>query len=55
MPKKEKSEKEFLEEIEKLLMLQLLKAGVKPETISKVIDIPSKTIRNKFPMKEIKK
>jgi hypothetical protein len=43
------------EAIKNLLMVSLLKDGVDPKLIEIATGIPEKTIRNKFPMKEIKK
>lgn len=38
-----------------LLIISLLKDGVDPKIIETATGIPEKTIRNKFPMKLIKK
>ena len=54
MPKK-KSPIENDEAIRNLLILALLKDGVNPKVIATATGIPEKTIRNKFPMKEIGK
>lgn len=43
------------EAIKNLLIISLLKDGVHPKVIATATGIPEKTIRNKFPMKEIKK
>jgi hypothetical protein len=43
------------EAIKNLLILRLLKDGIDPKLIETATGIPEKTIRNKFPMKEIKK
>jgi hypothetical protein len=43
------------EAIKNLLIVRLLKDGVDPKIIETATGIPEKTIRNKFPMKEIKK
>jgi hypothetical protein len=43
------------EAIKNLLILTLLKDDVDPKLIEMATGIPEKTIRNKFPMKEIKK
>lgn len=43
------------EAIKNLLILRLLKDGVDPKLIETATGIPEKTVRNKFPMKEIKK
>jgi hypothetical protein len=43
------------EAIKNLLILSLLKDGVNPKVIAAATGIPEKTIRNKFPMKEIGK
>jgi hypothetical protein len=43
------------EAIKNLLILSLLKDGVNPKVIAIATGIPEKTIRNKYPMKEIKK
>jgi hypothetical protein len=43
------------EAIKNLLILTLLKDGVNPKVIATATGIPEKTIRNKFPMKEIGK
>jgi hypothetical protein len=43
------------EAIKNLLIVYLLKDGVDPKIIETATGIPEKTIRNKFPMKEIKK
>lgn len=43
------------EAIENLLIINLLKDGVDPKAIEMATGIPEKTIRNKFPMKLIKK
>lgn len=52
MPKK-KSPIENDEAIRNLLILTLLKDGVNPKVIATATGIPEKTIRNKFPMKEV--
>lgn len=54
MPKK-KSPIENDEAIKNLLILNLLKDGVNPKVIATATGIPEKTIRNKFPMKELGK
>ena len=54
MPKK-KSPIENDEAIKNLLILNLLKDGVNPKVIATSTGIPEKTIRNKFPMKELGK
>ena len=43
------------EAVKNLLILNLLKDGVDPKLIETATGIPEKTIRNKFPMKDIKK
>jgi hypothetical protein len=43
------------EAIKNLLIVSLIKDGVDPKIIETATGIPQKTIRNKFPMKEIKK
>jgi hypothetical protein len=43
------------EAIKNLLILNLLENGVDPKLIEKATGIPEKTIRNKFPMKEMRK
>jgi len=43
------------EAIKNLLIVSLLKDGVDPKIVETATGIPEKTIRNKFPMKEIKK
>lgn len=43
------------EAIKNLLIVSLLKDNVDPKLIETATGIPEKTIRNKFPMKEIKK
>jgi hypothetical protein len=43
------------EAIKNLLIVSLLKDEVDPKIIEKATGIPEKTIRNKFPMKDIKK
>jgi len=43
------------EAIKNLLIVYLLKDGVDPKIIETATGIGEKTIRNKFPMKEIKK
>jgi len=43
------------EAVKNLLILNLLKDGVDPKLIEAATGIPEKTIRNKFPMKDIKK
>jgi hypothetical protein len=43
------------EAIKNLLILSLLNDGVNPKSIATATGIPEKTIRNKFPMKEIGK
>ncbi len=42
------------EAIKNLLIVALLKDGVDPKAIELATGIPEKTIRNKFPMKDIK-
>jgi hypothetical protein len=42
------------EAIKNLLIISLLKDGVNPKAIELATGIPEKTIRNKFPMKDIK-
>jgi len=52
----EKSDKISNEEaIKNLLIINLLKDSVDPKIIEIATGIPEKTIRNKFPMKLIKK
>jgi hypothetical protein len=56
MPKsKEKNEVPKDEAIMNLLMIGLLKDDVDPAVISAATGIPEKTIRNRFPMKQIKR
>ena len=43
------------EAIKNLLIISLLKDDVDPKVIETATGIPEKTIRNKFPMKDIKK
>ena len=43
------------EAIKNLLILYLLKDGVSPKAIAAATGIPEKTIRNKFPMRELGK
>lgn len=43
------------EAIKNLLIINLLKDGVDPKAIKMATGVPEKTIRNKFPMKLIKK
>jgi hypothetical protein len=43
------------EAIKNLLIVYLLKDGVDPKIIETATGIPEKTIRNRFPMREIKK
>lgn len=43
------------EAVKNLLILNLLKDGVDAKLIEAATGIPEKTIRNKFPMKDIKK
>ena len=43
------------EAIKNLLIVSLLKDDVDPKVIETATGIPEKTIRNKFPMKDIKK
>lgn len=43
------------EAIRNLLILSLLKDGVNPKVIATATGMPEKTIRNKFPMREIGK
>lgn len=43
------------EAIKNLLIVSLLKDGIDPKIIEEATGIPEKTIRNKFPMKSIKK
>jgi hypothetical protein len=43
------------EAIKNLLIINLLKDGVDPKLIETATGMPEKTIRNKFPMKEIRK
>jgi hypothetical protein len=43
------------EAIKNLLIISLLKDNVEPKVIETATGIPEKTIRNKFPMKDIKK
>jgi hypothetical protein len=52
---KEKNEVPNDEAIRNLLMIGLLKDDVDPAVISGATGIPEKTIRNKFPMKKIKR
>ncbi|MGD6810108.1 MAG: hypothetical protein ACQCN3_10470 [Candidatus Bathyarchaeia archaeon] len=42
------------EAIKNLLVISLLKDGVNPKVIETATGIPEKTIRNKFPMNDIK-
>lgn len=49
MSKKMRSEKEILESIEKLLILLLVKNGLKSEDIAKVIGSGASTIRKMYP------
>jgi hypothetical protein len=42
------------EAIKNLLIVKLLNDGVNPKAIELATGIPEKTIRNKFPMKDIK-
>jgi len=42
-----------LESIKNLLIISLLKSGVKAEAIEDATGIKAKTIRNKFPLKKI--
>lgn len=42
------------EAIKNLLIISLLKSGVNPKIIESATVIAEKTIRNRFPMKEIK-
>lgn len=41
------------EAIKNLLIVSLLKDGVEPKIIETATGIPEKTVRNKFPMKDI--
>jgi len=43
------------EAIKNLLIIHLIKDGVDPKLIETATGMPEKTIRNKFPMKEIRK
>ncbi len=43
------------EAIKNLLIISLLKDNVEPKVIETATGIPEKTIRNKFPLKNIKK
>jgi hypothetical protein len=43
------------EAIKNLLIISLLKDNIDPKVIETATGIPEKTIRNKFPMKDIKK
>ena len=49
MPKKVRSEKEILESIEKLLVLLLVKQGLKSEDIAKATEAGASTIRKLYP------
>jgi hypothetical protein len=52
---KKKETIENNEAIKNLLIVSLLKNDVDPKIIEAATGIPEKTIRNKFPMKDIKK
>ena len=54
-PTKRKEPLENNEAIKNLLIVSLLKDDVDPKIIETATGIPEKTIRNKYPMKEIKK
>lgn len=45
---------EELKTIKKLLVVQLLNAGVTPEVIGKLLGTKAKTIQNQFPIGKIK-
>lgn len=49
MPKRIRSEKDVLESIEKLLILLLIKQGLKSDDIAKVTGGGSSTIRKMYP------
>ncbi len=44
-----------LDEIKKLLILQLIKQGTTPEEIAMVLKVTPKTIRNIVPMRKVRK
>lgn len=52
---KRKAPVENNEAIKNLLIISLLKDNINPKVIETATGIPEKTIRNKFPMKDIKK
>lgn len=50
-----KEELRELQLIKKLLVLQLIKSGTTAEEIGKALGVTGRSIRNIFPMREIKK
>ena len=45
----------LLDEIKKLLVLQLIKQGTTPEEVAMVLKVTPKTIRNIVPMRKVRK
>jgi len=56
MLKKQKSERELLEEIRKLLIASLLVSGVDASTVAKILGYKrSSSITNEFPVRKLQK